>query len=157
MLFLFYKLSSFSCSESYYHIYWKFFLGVWNFTEPIYQFGKKHYLILLIIKNMIYLSIYLGVLIMGFPSDSVVKKLHAHGFDPWVRRIPWRRKWQPTPVFLAWRILWTEEAGGPQSTGSQESNMTYWPNNNNNDIINLKLACIILKYILYFYYTQMIP
>ena len=22
------------------------------------------------------------------------------GFDPWVGRIPWRRKWQPTPVFL---------------------------------------------------------
>ena len=23
-----------------------------------------------------------------------------HGFDPWVRKIPWRRKWQPTSVFL---------------------------------------------------------
>ena len=22
------------------------------------------------------------------------------GFDPWVRTIPWKRKWQPTPVFL---------------------------------------------------------
>ena len=22
------------------------------------------------------------------------------GFNPWVRKIPWRRKWQPTPVFL---------------------------------------------------------
>ena len=22
------------------------------------------------------------------------------GFNPWVRNIPWRRKWQPTPVFL---------------------------------------------------------
>ena len=22
------------------------------------------------------------------------------GFDPWVRKTPWRRKWQPTPVFL---------------------------------------------------------
>ena len=21
-------------------------------------------------------------------------------FDPWGRKIPWRRKWQPTPVFL---------------------------------------------------------
>ena len=32
------------------------------------------------------------------------------GFDPWVGRIPWRRKWQPTPVFLpgkshGWRSL----------------------------------------------------
>ena len=24
-----------------------------------------------------------------------------HGFvDPWIKKIPWRRKWQPTPVFL---------------------------------------------------------
>ena len=23
-----------------------------------------------------------------------------HRFNPWVRKIPWRRKWQPTPVFL---------------------------------------------------------
>ena len=23
-----------------------------------------------------------------------------HGFNPWVETIPWRRQWQPTPVFL---------------------------------------------------------
>ena len=22
------------------------------------------------------------------------------GFDPWIRKMPWRRKWQPTPAFL---------------------------------------------------------
>ena len=22
------------------------------------------------------------------------------GFNPWVRKIPWKRKWQPTPVLL---------------------------------------------------------
>ena len=22
------------------------------------------------------------------------------GFDPWVEKIPWRREWLPTPVFL---------------------------------------------------------
>ena len=32
------------------------------------------------------------------------------GFHPWVWKIPWRRKWQPTPVFLpreshGWRSL----------------------------------------------------
>ena len=25
------------------------------------------------------------------------------GFDPWAGKIPWRRKWQPTPVFLPWK------------------------------------------------------
>ena len=23
-----------------------------------------------------------------------------HRFNPWVGKIPWRRNWQPTPVFL---------------------------------------------------------
>ena len=32
------------------------------------------------------------------------------GFSPWVRRIPWRKKWQHTPVF--WKIPWTKEPGG---------------------------------------------
>ena len=26
-------------------------------------------------------------------------------FHPWVRKIPWRRKWQPTPVFLPGKPL----------------------------------------------------
>jgi len=24
-----------------------------------------------------------------------------HRLDPWAKNIPWRRKWQPTPVFLS--------------------------------------------------------
>ena len=28
-------------------------------------------------------------------------------------KIPWRRAWQPTPVFLPGESLWTEEPGGP--------------------------------------------
>ena len=32
------------------------------------------------------------------------------GFSPWVRKILWRREWQPTPVFLPGEsIPWTEE------------------------------------------------
>ena len=31
-------------------------------------------------------------------------------FDPWVGKIPWRRKWLPTPVLFDWRIPWTEGA-----------------------------------------------
>ena len=27
------------------------------------------------------------------------RKHRRSGFDPWVRKISWRRKWQPTPVF----------------------------------------------------------
>ena len=35
-----------------------------------------------------------------------------YGFDPWVGKIPWKRAWQPTPVFFAWRIPWPEEPSG---------------------------------------------
>ena len=40
------------------------------------------------------------------------------GFNPWVRKIPWRRAWQCTPVFLPGESPWTEEPGRLQSTGS---------------------------------------
>ena len=38
-------------------------------------------------------------------SKKIKKKKSAWqcrgcGFDPWVGQIPWRRKWQPTPIFL---------------------------------------------------------
>ena len=33
------------------------------------------------------------------------------GFDPWIGKIPWRRAWQPTPVFLPKESPWTEEPG----------------------------------------------
>ena len=28
------------------------------------------------------------------------RRYRRHRFDPWVGKIPWRRVWQPTPVFL---------------------------------------------------------
>ena len=37
---------------------------------------------------------------------------------PWVGKIPWRRKWQPTPVSCL-GIPWREEPGRLHSTGSQ--------------------------------------
>ena len=41
---------------------------------------------------------------MGFSGGSVVKNSPANvgdsGLDTWVGQIPWRRKWQPTAVFL---------------------------------------------------------
>ena len=39
---------------------------------------------------------------IGFPGGSVVKNLQCRRcrFDFWVGKIPWRRKWHPTPVFL---------------------------------------------------------
>ena len=33
-------------------------------------------------------------------SACQYRRCRRLGFDPWVRKIAWRRKWQPTPVFL---------------------------------------------------------
>ena len=32
------------------------------------------------------------------------RRHRRHGFDPWVKKIPWSRKWQPTTVFLPGRF-----------------------------------------------------
>ena len=41
---------------------------------------------------------------MGFPRGSDGKEFpcqcRRRRFDPWIGKIPWSRKWQPTPVFL---------------------------------------------------------
>ena len=44
---------------------------------------------------------------LGFPGGTSGKELRANagdlkrlGFHPWGGKIPWRRAWQPTPVFL---------------------------------------------------------
>ena len=44
---------------------------------------------------------------VGFPRGTSGKESACqcrgrkrHVFDPWVRKIPWRKKWQPTSVFL---------------------------------------------------------
>ena len=36
-------------------------------------------------------------------------------FNPWIGKIPWRRAWQPTPIFLPEESPWTDEPGGLQS------------------------------------------
>ena len=66
----------------------------------------------------------------GLPGGSAAKNLPAmrrHGFSPFVRKIPWvgkiplRRKWQPTPVYLPGKSHGQRNLGGLQFMGSQES------------------------------------
>ena len=42
-----------------------------------------------------------------------------HKFYPWVGKIPWSRKWQPSLEFLPGKVPWTEKPIGLQSVGSQ--------------------------------------
>ena len=47
-----------------------------------------------------------------------------HEFDPWVGKIPWRRKWQPTPVFLPGKFLGQRRLADYSPWGHKESDMT---------------------------------
>ena len=55
--------------------------------------------------------------------------------DPWVRKIPWRRAWQPTPVFLPGEYPWTEEPGGLQAMGSQRVRCTWVSEHTHREIV----------------------
>ena len=45
-------------------------------------------------------------------------------FDPWVGKIPWRRKWQPTPVFCPGKSHGQRSLVGYSPWGPKESDMT---------------------------------
>ena len=45
-------------------------------------------------------------------------------FDPWVGKIPWRRAWQPTPVFLPGESHGQRRLVGYSSQGHKEFDMT---------------------------------
>ena len=87
------------------------------------------------IFKCIYIYIYICLLFLflavphslwGFPGGASGRELTCiagdimkHRFNPWIRKIPWRRAWQPTLSVLAWRIPRTEESGRLQFIGSQ--------------------------------------
>ena len=46
------------------------------------------------------------------------------GSDPWVGKMPWRRAWQPTPVFLPGESHGQRSPAGYRSRGHRESDTT---------------------------------
>ena len=66
---------------------------------------------------------------MGFLGGAVVKNPPAsagdvrRGFNPWVGKVPWRRAWQPTPVFLPGESHGQRSLVGYSPWGRKESDM----------------------------------
>ena len=73
-----------------------------------------------------------GTIVTGTCQEAVtVKNLPAnvgrhkgHGFNPWVGKIPWRRTWQPTPVFLPGESHGQRGLAGYGPWGCTESDTT---------------------------------
>ena len=65
---------------------------------------------------------------LDFPSGTSGKvpacqcrRHKRRGFDPWVEKIPWRRKWQPTPLFLPGKSHGQRSLVGYSPQGCKES------------------------------------
>ena len=67
----------------------------------------------------------------SFPGGSEGKNPPARSGHTWVRKIPWRRKRQPTPVFLPGKSHEQRSLVGYSPWGHQESDTTEQLNNDN--------------------------
>ena len=55
---------------------------------------------------------------------QIVKNLPKIQFNPWIQKIPWRRKWQPDPVFLLGKFPGQRSLVGYSLWGVEASDMT---------------------------------
>ena len=68
-----------------------------------------------------------SVYLMAFPSHSVVNNppaMQRPGFDLEVGKMPWRRAWQPTPLFLPGESHGQRSLAQYSPQGHKESNVT---------------------------------
>ena len=61
-------------------------------------------------------------------KDSACQKRRCrrHWFNLWVGKIPWRRKWQPTPIFLPGKCHGQRSLAGYSPWGCKELDTTKW-------------------------------
>ena len=66
--------------------------------------------------------------VLGFSgvSDGKESAYRRPEFDPWIGKIPWRRKWQPTSLFLPGKPHGWWRLAGYSPWGHQELDMTEW-------------------------------
>ena len=65
------------------------------------------------------------------------RRCRRHGFNPRVRKIPWRRKWQPTLVFLPGEPHGQRSLVGCSPWGRKESDVTEWLSTYGNILQNI--------------------
>ena len=74
--------------------------------------------------NNMYTSLGLPRYCSGKESACQCSRCKSRGFEPWVGKIPWRRKLQPTAVFLPGKSHGQRSLVGYCSWGCEESDMT---------------------------------
>ena len=72
-------------------------------------------------NNVIWVS-QVALVVKNPPAD--IGDIKRCGFDPWVEKMPWRRKWQPTVVFLPGKLHGHRSLAGYSPWGRKELDMT---------------------------------
>ena len=87
----------------------------------------------------------------GFPGGIKAKESVCQcrrykrcSFNPWVGKIPWRRKWQPTPVLLLGQSHGLRSLAGYSPWGCKESDTTEQAHASSNQEIIL-VICYFLN------------
>ena len=95
-------------------------------------FGKKQWFVVLIEDFHLCHSLHFNkdLTFICFPDGSVGRESTCNTghkrcrFDPWVRKIPWSRTWQPTSIFLPTEFHGQRSLVGYSLLGCKESDMT---------------------------------
>ena len=78
-------------------------------------------------QSALWSTIYVGILLCGLPcwlsSKESACQCRRRGFNPSVRKIPWRRKWKPTLVFLPGKSHGQRSLAGYSPQGHKELDM----------------------------------
>ena len=116
------------------------FLILWIITQYYFIYFADQIILTLVIRSsfkltheslwhasyFVFTSLTFGS--QGFPGSSdgksVCQQCRRPGFDPWVRKIPWRRQWQPTPVFLPGKFHGRRSLVGYSPRSHKESDTT---------------------------------
>ena len=66
----------------------------------------------------------IGALLIAQWYQEPTCQCRRRGFNLWAGKTPWRRKWQPTPVFLPGKSHGQGSLVGYSAWGCKESHMT---------------------------------
>ena len=97
---------------------WRISMGRWASPQGLKELDKTERLS----KAQPSMNDIIKVLVAQMVKNPV--QCGRPGFDPWVGKIPWRRKWQPTPVFLPGEYHGQRSLAGYIPWGLKESHMT---------------------------------
>ena len=95
--------------------------GAWRATVHRIA-GVGHNLATKPLPPLSYWASQVALLVKNPPATAGRRK--RLGFDPWAGKIPWRRKWQPTPVYLPGEFHGQRSLAGYSPWCREESDTT---------------------------------